>query len=140
MKGAEAEPLYQSSASVTFSATHSLRGIEGPEARHHGHDYTATFLFEAASLIYPGVVIDDDMRDEIARHVRDRFAYRDLDRVLTQPATCEAIAENLARWYVHSARPVRHARLISVTVSTSSGMNGSIRLPPPASSGWRRGR
>ncbi|MGI9004210.1 MAG: 6-carboxytetrahydropterin synthase [Pseudonocardia sp.] len=56
-----------------------------PARRTHGHDFTARFRFEAATLTYLGVVVDDDVRDEITRHVRDRLAYRDLDRLHDRP-------------------------------------------------------
>lgn len=124
-------PRYRSSVTVTFPASHSLPGLEpGVGAgRPHGHDFTAVFVFETATLVYPGVVIGDDMRTEITRHVTDRLAYRDLDRLFDQPPTCEAIAEHLATWHQRSARPPHPARLVSVTVTTSSGAHAEIHLP-----------
>lgn len=126
-------PLYRGSATVSFPAAHSLAGLEAehPASRAHGHDYNATFLFETGVLAYPGVVIDEDLRAVITGHVQDRLAYRDLDRLLDRPATCEAIAEHLAAWFLRSARPADHARLVSVAVATGSGACAEIHLRPP---------
>lgn len=76
----------------------SLRRLEpgNPAGRPHGHDFTAELVFETTALVYPGVVVDDEMRTEIHDHVAGRLAYRDLDRLFDRPPTCEAIAEHLA--------------------------------------------
>jgi hypothetical protein len=87
------------------------------------------FLFETTALAHPGVVVDDDMRAEIIGRVTDRLHHRDLDRLLDRPATCEAIADYLAAWYVRSARSPGHARLVAVTVTTAAGDHGEIHLP-----------
>jgi 6-pyruvoyltetrahydropterin/6-carboxytetrahydropterin synthase len=130
MSAPQIRPWYRSVVRVGFPALHSIRGLENGNAigRPHGHDFTAEFRFETAHLIYPGVVIDDDTRHEIERHVRDRLAYRDLDRLLGQPSTCEAIAEHLANWFLRSARPPGDARLVSVAVSTGSGAHAEVAL------------
>jgi len=116
---------------VSFPAALSLRGLEpgDPAGRPHGHDFTAELVFESTALVYPGVVVDDDMRAEIHDHVAGRLAYRDLDRLFGRPPTCEAVAEHLADWYRRSARPAGHARLVAVTVRTGSGGHGEIHLP-----------
>lgn len=127
-------PRFSGTVTVTFSAAHSLPGLEpGHRARRsHGHDFTATFTFDAGALSYPGVVVDHTMRNEIVRHVEDGLDHRDLDRLLDRPATCEAIAAHLATWwYQRSARPAEHAGLVSVTVATAVGANGSVHLPGP---------
>jgi 6-pyruvoyl-tetrahydropterin synthase len=123
-------PRYRGSVRVRFSA--ALR-IPTPEpgatvGRLHGHDFTAVFLFETTTLAYPGVVVDDDMRAEITGRVTDRLHHRDLDRLLDRPVTCEAIADYLAAWYLRSARPPGHARLVAVTVTTGAGDYGEINL------------
>jgi 6-pyruvoyl-tetrahydropterin synthase len=127
----DVQPCYRGSVRVTFPAARSLGGIApgSPAGRPHGHDFTAVFVFESATLTYPGVVVDDDMREEIINHVTDRLAYRDLNRLFDRPPTCEAIAEHLASWHHRSARPPGDARLISVTVTTGSGDHGEIHLP-----------
>lgn len=134
-------PRYRGAVRVTFPAIHSVPGLEPtrPEGRPHGHDFTATFLFESTTtLAYPGVVVDDDMRTEIVRHVEDRLAYRDLDKLLGRPPTCAAIAEYLASWHRRSARVSTHAHLTSLTVTTGSGGHGEIHLPHPLTQGHRR--
>lgn len=131
MTGAAAAPRYRGAFDVVFPAIRTLRGLDPgrPEGRTHGHDFTARFVFETTALVYPGVVVDADVRDEVTRHVTDRLAYRDLDRLLGRPPTCEAIAEHLARWFVHSARPPGDATLLSIAVTTGSGEHGEIVLP-----------
>ena len=124
---------YSATVTASFSAAHSLPGLEpGHRAgRSHGHDFTATFTFATSSLSYPGVVVDDDMRTEIIRHIEKVLDHRDLDRLLDRPATCEAIAEHLATWYSRSARPPGHAQLLSVSVTTARGLNGTVHLLGP---------
>ncbi len=126
-----AVPRYRGSVHVSFPAALSLRGLEAgnPAGRPHGHDFTAELVFESTTLVYPGVVVDEDMRTEIHDHVAGRLAYRDLDRLFDRPPTCEAIAEHLATWHRRSARPAGHARLVAVTVRTGSGDHGEIHLP-----------
>ena len=126
-------PRFRGSVRVSFPAALSLRGLEpgNPAGRPHGHDFTAELVFESTTLVYPGVVVDDDMRTEIHDHVAGRLAYRDLDRLFDRPPTCEAIAEHLATWHRRSARPAGHARLVAVTVRTGSGDHGEIHLPTP---------
>lgn len=124
---------YRGTVTVRFSA--ALR-TAGPEPGHavgrlYGHDFTAVFLFESATLTHPGVVVDHDMHEEITGRVADRLHHRDLDRLLDRPATCEALADYLATWYVRSARPPGHARLLAVTVTTAAGGHGEIHLPGP---------
>ena len=124
-------PCYQGIVRFTFSAALRIAGLEPGHAagRLHGHDFCVAFRFEATTLAYPGVVVDDDMREEITHHIRDRLDHRDLDGLMGRPATCEAIAEHLAGWYLRSARPPGHARLVSVTVTTGAGGHGEIHLP-----------
>lgn len=88
-------------------------------------------MFESTALVYPGVVVDDDMRAEIHQHVAGRLAYRDLDRLFDRPPTCEAIAEHLATWHRRSARPAGHTWLVAVTVRTGADDHGEIHLAPP---------
>jgi len=128
-----AVPRYRGSVRVSFPAAMALRGLEpgNPAGRPHGHDFTAELVFESTTLVFPGVVVDDDMRTEIQDHVAGRLAYRDLDRLFDRPPTCEAIAEHLATWHRRSARPAGHARLVAVTVRTGSGDHGEIHLPTP---------
>jgi hypothetical protein len=98
-----------------------------------GHDFTVTLLFETTALAYPGVVVDDGLRADITDHVSTRLHGRDIDTLLGRPATCEAIAEHLATWYVRSARPGGpHHRLVSVTVTHGDGGHGEFRLPEAA--------
>ncbi|MDN5747152.1 MAG: 6-carboxytetrahydropterin synthase [Pseudonocardia sp.] len=127
-------PRYRGSVRVSFPAALSLRGLEpgDPAGRPHGHDFTAVLVFESTTLVYPGVVVDDDMRTEIPPHLAPRHAYRALARLFDRPPTCEAIAEHLATWHRRSARPPGHARLVAVTVRTGSGDHGEIHLPAPA--------
>ncbi|MHA6631098.1 6-pyruvoyl trahydropterin synthase family protein [Pseudonocardia sichuanensis] len=124
---------YRGTVTVRFSAALRIAGLEPGETagRLHGHDFTAVFLFESATLTYPGVVVDHDMRDEITGRITDRLHHRDLDRLLDRAATCEALADYLATWYVRSARPPGHARLLAVTVTTAAGDHGEIHLPAP---------
>lgn len=109
--------------------------ISGPGAdqavgRMMGHDFTVTLLFETTALAYPGVVVDDDLRADVTDYVTHRLHGRDIDTLLGRPATCEAIAEHLANWYVRSARPGGpHHRLVSVTVTHGEGGHGELRLP-----------
>jgi 6-pyruvoyltetrahydropterin/6-carboxytetrahydropterin synthase len=130
MSAARINPRYRSTVRVGFPALHSIRGLADGAAvsRAHGHDFTAEFRFETAHLVYPGVVVDNDTRHEIERHVRERLAYRDLDRLLDRPPTCEAIAEHLVTWFLRSARPPGDARLVAVVVSTGSGAQAEIAL------------
>lgn len=122
---------YRGTVTVQFSAALRIAGLEPGDTagRLHGHDFTAVFLFESTTLTYPGVVVDHDMRDEITGRITDRLHHRDLDRLLDRPATCEAIADYLATWYVRSARPPGHAHLLGVTVTTAAGDHGEIHLP-----------
>lgn len=130
MSAARIHPRYRSTVRVAFPALHSIRGLaDGADiGRAHGHDFTAEFRFETAHLVYPGVVVDDVTRREIEQHVRERLAYRDLDRLLDRPPTCEAIAEHLATWFLRSARLSGDARLVAVAVSTGSGAGAEIAL------------
>lgn len=124
-------PRYRGSVSVKFSAALRIPGLEphGVTAgRISGHDFTAVFHFETTTLAYPGVVVDDDMRAEITARVTDRLHHRDLDRLLDRPATCEAIADYLAAWYLQSARLPGHAQLVAVAVTTAAGDQGEIHL------------
>jgi 6-pyruvoyl-tetrahydropterin synthase len=125
---------YRGAVTVRFSAALRISGLEPGDTagRLHGHDFTAVFLFESATLTYPGVVVDHDMRDEITGRIADRLHHRDLDRLLDRPATCEALADYLATWYVRSARPPGHAHLVAVTVTTAAGDHGEIHLPAPS--------
>lgn len=136
MPAEPAVPRYRGRVRAAFPAALSLRGVDpgSPAGRPHGHDFTAEFVFESTALVHPGVVVDDDMRAEIQRHVADRLAYRDLDRLFDRPPTCEAIAEHLANWHWCSARPPGHARLVAVIVTTGSGDHGEIHLPTPPDS------
>lgn len=130
----EVGPRFRGSVRVSFPAALSLRGLDpgDPAGRPHGHDFTVELLSESTTLVYPGVVVDDDMRTEIDDYVAGRLAYRDLDRLFDRPPTCEAVAEHLATWHRRSARPAGHARLVAVTVRTGAGDHGEIHLPPPA--------
>lgn len=122
---------YRGYVQVRFSAALRISGLEpgSPAGRLHGHDYTATFWFEAITLVYPGVVVDDDMRAEVIGRVSERYDHRDLDRLLNRPATCEAIADALASWYMSTALPPGHAHLVAVTVATGDGQHAEIHLP-----------
>ena len=124
---------YRGTVTVRFSAALRMSGPESGNAagRWHGHDFTAAFLFESTTLAYPGVVVDHDMREEITGRITDRLHHRDLDRILGRPATCEALADYIATWYVRSARPPGHAHLLAVTVTTAADDHGEIRLPTP---------
>jgi len=86
---ADAVSSFRGSVRVSFPAALSLRGLEpgNPAGRPHGHDFTAELVFESTTLVYPGVVVDDDMRAEIHDHVAGRLAYRDLDRLFDRPPT-----------------------------------------------------
>jgi hypothetical protein len=107
-------------------------GAEQTGGRIVGHDFTVTLLFETTALAYPGVVIDDGLRTDVTDHVTTRLHGRDIDTLLGRPATCEAIAEHLANWYVRSARPGGpHHRLVSVTVTHGDGGHGELHLPDP---------
>ena len=127
---ADLMPRYRGCVRVEFSAALRIPGLEPriTAGRLSGHNFTAVFLFETTALAYPGVVVDDDMRAEITGRVTDRLHHRDLDRLLDRPATCEAIADYLASWYVRSARLPGHARLVAVTVITAAGDHGEIHL------------
>ena len=120
---------------MTFPAIHTLpaAGPHDRAGRPHGHDFTVVFTFEAAALVHPGVVVDEDMRSEIDSYIDRRMAYHDLNRILpagTAP-TCEAIANHLAGWHRRSARLPGHALLTQVSVTTGSGGHGEVHLPHP---------
>lgn len=119
---------YRGLVRLPFSAVHTLPGRES--GRLHGHDYTATFLFEARDLAHPGVVVDDGVHGTITRYIRERLDHRDLDQLLDGPSTCEAIADHLATWYATSARGPQECRLVSVTVTTAAGAHGEVRRDP----------
>lgn len=123
-------PRFRGSVAVTFSGIHTVPALAdtaGTE-RAHGHDFRAEFVFETTTLVYPGVVVEDPLRALITDHVTRRLAFRDLDRVLDRPATCESVAEHLAHWFINSARPAEHAELVSVAVTTGTGGFGQIVL------------
>ena len=126
------QPRYRGTVNVRFPAIHSMPTLADASGsgRPHGHDFCAEFLFETDTLVYPGVVVDDVLRAQITDHVDKRLAYRDLDRMLDRPATCEAVAETLALWFTRSARPAEHAELVAVMVTTGAGGYGQINLPP----------
>lgn len=125
-------PRFRGVVAVVFPATHAVPVLAADEApRLHGHDFRVELLFEATTLAYPGVVVDDVMRAQVADHIEKRLAYRDLNQLLDRPATCEAIAEYLAAWFTRSVSPAEHANLVSVTVTTANGGFGQLTLPPP---------
>lgn len=125
-------PRFRGGVTVILPAIHSMPALAdwADSQRPHGHDFRLEFVFETDTLVYPGVVVEDSLRALITDHVNKRLAYRDLDRLLDRPATCEAVAEHLALWFVAAARPPEHAELVSVTVTTGAGGFGQIILPP----------
>ena len=132
-----AGPRYRGRVRVSFPALLTLHRPTpaNPAPRPYLHDLTAEFVFEAASLVEPGVVVDNDMRAEIEQHVATRLAHRDLNRLFDRPPTCEVLAGHLANWHWCSARPPGHARLVAVTVTDSAGGHGEIHLPQPSPTG-----
>lgn len=125
-------PRFRGRVTAWFSGVHTVPTLAEAAVteRSHGHDFRAEFVFETSTLVYPGVVVEDPLPALIRDHVTKRLAFRDLDRLVDRPATCEALAEHLALWFTGSARPPEHAELVSVTVTTGAGGFGEIVLPP----------
>ncbi|MGH3611759.1 MAG: hypothetical protein ACRDRK_03915 [Pseudonocardia sp.] len=116
---------------VGFSAAPRIAGLQpaATEGRLHGHDFTATFLFETATLTYPGVVVDDAMRAEILDRVTDRAA-PPRPRPPARSARHLRSRRRPPRRLVRALRPPPgRARLVSVTVATDAGGHGEIHLP-----------
>ncbi|MGH3616089.1 MAG: hypothetical protein ACRDRK_26555 [Pseudonocardia sp.] len=69
MTAASGRPRYRGAVRVGFPAMHTIRGLENGEdvGRPHGHDFTVEFLFETLHLVYPGVVVNADTRQQIER-------------------------------------------------------------------------
>lgn len=110
---------YRIGKTFSFDAAHRLPGLrEGHKCgRLHGHTYTVEVVLTAAQLTVPGFVTDFGDLRPLKEHIDARLDHQNLDDVMEVPSTSEAIAQQLAEWFVANLEPTIPGELLSVRVS-----------------------
>lgn len=110
---------YRIGKTFRFEAAHHLPGLpDGHKCRrHHGHSYTAEFILTAATLTPPGFVDDFAGLAPVKNYIDSALDHQDLNQVLEQEPTSEALAEHLASWFTANMAPSLHGTLEAVRVS-----------------------
>lgn len=110
---------YRIGKTFSFDAAHRLPGLrEGHKCgRLHGHTYTVEVVLTAPQLTAPGFVTDFGDLWPLKEHIDARLDHRNLDDVMEVPSTSEAIAQQLAEWFVANLEPTIPGELLSVRVS-----------------------
>jgi 6-pyruvoyltetrahydropterin/6-carboxytetrahydropterin synthase len=102
----------------SFCGAHHIEGLpEGHKCRRvHGHTYTVEFVLTAKSLVAPGFVADFGDLAPAGTYIRETLDHSDLNEVLREEPTSEAIAAHLATWYLENLAGSISGRLKAVRV------------------------
>jgi len=116
---------YLISKTFRFAAAHHLPRLpEGHKCRRvHGHNYAVTLVLEAGRLDEQGMVLDYGELDEVRSWIAHTLDHRDLNDVLGDLATAEALAD-----YVYSTWQAAYPRLCEVTVSETPDTTATITM------------
>ena len=106
-----------------FSASHWLAGLpEGHKCgRPHGHNYVVEVSVGAGQLTGPGFVTDFGDLAPLKAYLDATFDHRDLNEVLSVPATSENLAACIAAWFTANLQDEIPGHLVSVRVSETPG-------------------
>jgi 6-pyruvoyltetrahydropterin/6-carboxytetrahydropterin synthase len=89
--------MFEVGLSKSFTASHVMPGMEGPEGELHSHDYRFDVVVSRAGLDDRGMVCDLDTLEGALQKVVDVVAGQNLE--IIQPPDAEAVTvEVLALW------------------------------------------
>ncbi len=121
-----------------FSAAHHLRGVEGPCARNHGHNWRIRVAVEAEALDSNGMVVDILALASRLRTILDQWEHRDLNEIPPFDAERNPTAENVALTIAEALRddlprPAGDAplRLVEVRVGEIDSATAVCRIQVP---------
>ncbi|MHB2147647.1 6-carboxytetrahydropterin synthase QueD [Calditrichota bacterium LG25] len=90
--------MYQLSIDLMFSASHHLRGYEGPCQRIHGHNWKVQVVVKSERVDSIGMVIDFKDLSDLAWQVVGKFDHQMVNDI--EPFDqINPTAENLSRYF-----------------------------------------
>ncbi|MFV0553323.1 MAG: 6-pyruvoyl trahydropterin synthase family protein [Mangrovibacterium sp.] len=112
--------MYKISKEFSFSASHQLLGLhEGhPCSRVHGHNYVATFYFQAEELNEVGFVVDYRALSGIKDYIDNTLDHHHLNELLPFNPTAEHIAK-----FLYDQFKTEYPQLYKVAVSETPKTN-----------------
>ncbi|MCD6377027.1 MAG: 6-carboxytetrahydropterin synthase QueD [Caldisericaceae bacterium] len=90
--------MYQLSIDLMISASHQLRGYQGPCQRIHGHNWKVQVVIQSDTLNSIGMVIDFKDLTDLAWQVVGKFDHQMLNEI--EPFNkINPTAENMSRYF-----------------------------------------
>lgn len=89
--------MYTVTIETDFSASHIIRGYDGPCSRPHGHNWKVTVEAKTDALDQLGMGIDFYSLQKMTRDVVAKFDHRDINSIPPFDKSLNPTSENIAR-------------------------------------------
>lgn len=119
---------YRIGKAFTFEAAHELSNVARTHrcAGQHGHSYTVGLALTADTLVAPGFVTDFGDLEPFKRYLADALDHRNLNEILGDDPTRQAVEAHLAVWLADNLEPDIPGRVEAVRVSDSGSTGHRI--------------
>lgn len=114
--------MYTATIETEFSASHIVRGYDGPCSRPHGHNWKVTVEAKTDTLDKLGMSIDFFKLQNMTQEIIARFDHRDLNTIQPFDKTLNPTSENIARYIFDELKKQlpAHVKLSFVAVGETS--------------------
>jgi 6-pyruvoyltetrahydropterin/6-carboxytetrahydropterin synthase len=111
--------MYTVTIQTEFSASHIIRGYNGPCSRLHGHNWKVTVEAKTDVLDNIGMSIDFYVLQEKTNEIISKFDHRDINSIPPFDKVLNPTSENIARYIFEELKKQlpQQIRLSSVAIS-----------------------
>ncbi len=123
--------MYTVTIETEFSASHIIRGYDGPCSRPHWHNWKVTVEAMTDVLDQLGMGIDFYSLQKLTQEVVSKFDHRDINGIPPFDKSLNPTSENLARYIFDEIKKQlpSHARLSYVAVAETSQYTAKYSEP-----------
>jgi 6-pyruvoyltetrahydropterin/6-carboxytetrahydropterin synthase len=110
--------MYTVKIETEFSASHIIRGYNGPCSRPHGHNWTVTVKAKTEILDNLGMSVDFYVLEKKTEEIIAKFDHSDLNTIPPFDKAVNPTSENIARYIFDELKktlPV-HVKIVSVAI------------------------
>jgi 6-pyruvoyltetrahydropterin/6-carboxytetrahydropterin synthase len=110
--------MYTVTIQTEFSASHVIRGYDGPCSRLHGHNWKVTVEAKTDVLDNIGMSIDFYVLQEKTNEIISKFDHRDINSIPPFDKAINPTSENIARYIFEELKKQlpQQTRLSSVAI------------------------
>jgi 6-pyruvoyltetrahydropterin/6-carboxytetrahydropterin synthase len=114
--------MYTVTIKTEFSASHIIRGYDGPCSRLHGHNWKVTVEAKTDALDNLGMSVDFFVLQKKTNEVIAKFDHRDINSIPPFDKALNPTSENIARYIYDELKGQlpAHVRLSFVAVGETS--------------------